>query len=37
MTGSGSTMMGFGNMRVLKNARNKLHGKYPFVKIVNVG
>lgn len=37
MTGSGSTMMGFGGMDQLKQAQKALKGIYPFVEIVMVG
>ena len=37
MTGSGSTMMGFGSTENLVLAQKELAKKYPFVKIVTVG
>lgn len=37
MTGSGSTMMGFGLQDALVKARDALQDKYAFVKIVTVG
>ncbi|RNM30510.1 4-(cytidine 5'-diphospho)-2-C-methyl-D-erythritol kinase [Absicoccus porci] len=37
MTGSGSTMMGFGSKENLMQAQKELSKKYPFVKIVTVG
>ena len=37
MTGSGSTMMGFGSRNQLKEAQRALKDQYPFVQIVTVG
>lgn len=37
MTGSGSTMMGFGLQEDLEKARDALQNKYAFVRIVTVG
>lgn len=37
MTGSGSTVMGFGNKEYLEQAAKALEKEYPFVKIVTIG